>query len=1102
MTIREQIAEINAFFSQNRERYQSATAAINTALSSYTSKATQLRRKFQNERTHVNSKREEVLVLYRIAKDNTRSELSKTGKKPRKPDITLLSEMLRKIDEHNYNDATATKMVELIGSYIVYFDNQIAEIDQREKVALRQLKGEQSSKLSELESRKKSVLKICTDYLASPEVCNLRKLLDNLDRRFGFRDDQLIKKFNRPNYLILYGYQQIPFLAPSNIQSEVKKVFGQHYVNKCIDCPCGLNLGKSTHVAVEYVPSAESEIQNGIRAIVINVLKSLPLKNIKISIFDSVNYSGRLLGDMSHLAGLSGGVIEAIAQSEDELKQNVKMLAEYYRKVERKIGGRSVSDYNGSMPSTDQIPLRLMIVNQESKQSFNPKSEMSYLYRNASKLGITAIELSCNREGGQKGTNDETRIKKNANRATSVISDSAGRFYKLQDNSFFQFRWHKAPDCLPNSYIALLENKLQRKKKGPDFFSYFSLKIPEKSVGKRKPIVVPFARDENDVVISCSFENENFAAYMMGASRSGKSTLLHAMICSIITNYHPDEVELWLVDFKRTEFKRYGEACPPHLKYLLLEDSGDLIFDLIDELTDVVNERMKTFASQGWSKLAEVPANIHMPAIFVIIDEFAQVSQKLRDSAMSSGTNYVRALENLLAKGAAFGLKFIFASQSYTTGVEGLSETARKQIQVRFALKNTASEVKDTLDLTQHQMTDRIQQLVSSIRVYETLFKYADESTGAPIVDRYFNLKVEMDELESTIKYLNSNLHPTTSSSGSSTYIDKHPVLLVDDRPTTFRSMVPQYTAFEKTISRNKDYRDTDPDDILIYLGIPCSFKQVKPIVLKRMTSQNLLVVGGDGDQQSSLLLSIINSWRKKDPKLDKLEIWAHEQFPAFKRYKNRWLCVKCECDISKIMTRTQKLLSDISTRHSEDRMVICMGLDLLYEDFEDYMDMSGIPAIKQAESTPQTGTGGDLLSMMNSLKGASQDQIQQQIVTYNQTAVSPDALPSSSEEDFRKNMGLLISKASKKGVHFAFFFTKHRDYCQSKLDQSLCQHRVVFPMPKAESQDIASVDASAIGDGEFLYSDGYRSFSMRPHIYKGIPCNGWIVENNKIVKL
>ena len=56
-------------------------------------------------------------------------------------------------------------------------------------------------------------------------------------------------------------------------------------------------------------------------------------------------------------------------------------------------------------------------------------------------------------------------------------------------------------------------------------------------------------------MIRCDFENELFAAFMMGASRSGKSTLLHTIICSLLMDYHPDELELWLLDFKMLEFK-------------------------------------------------------------------------------------------------------------------------------------------------------------------------------------------------------------------------------------------------------------------------------------------------------------------------------------------------------------------------------------------------------------------------------------------------------------------------------------------------------------------------------------------------------------------
>ena len=83
------------------------------------------------------------------------------------------------------------------------------------------------------------------------------------------------------------------------------------------------------------------------------------------------------------------------------------------------------------------------------------------------------------------------------------------------------------------------------------------------------------------------------------------------------------------------------------------------------------------------------------------------------------GKDYTIKLENLLAKGRALGLKFIFASQTYTTGITGLTETACKQIQMRFAMKNTPNEIKQTLTLSSDEITPEISMWMSSLPAYE-----------------------------------------------------------------------------------------------------------------------------------------------------------------------------------------------------------------------------------------------------------------------------------------------------------------------------------------------------------------------------------------------
>ena len=171
------------------------------------------------------------------------------------------------------------------------------------------------------------------------------------------------------------------------------------------------------------------------------------------------------------------------------------------------------------------------------------------------------------------------------------------------------------------------------------------------------------------------------------------------------------------------------------------------------------------------------------------------------------------------------------------------------------------------------------------------------------------------------------------------------------------------------------------------------------------------------------------------------------------------------------------------------------MGLDLLFDDFDDYISLLNLRKTSK-KSISSEKNSIDLWSLMN-----SPDVTQEQIRTYNNTTDSNN-MDHDVIGDFRKNMNLLLSMASKKGIHFVFLFTHYQNYCASKIKASDCQHKVLFPMSKTESKDIANIDTSDLGDGIFVYSDGYKTFYMRPHIYRGVPCNGWILDNGAIIKL
>ena len=99
---------------------------------------------------------------------------------------------------------------------------------------------------------------------------------------------------------------------------------------------------------------------------------------------------------------------------------------------------------------------------------------------------------------------------------------------------------------------------------------------------------------------------EGEVVVILGPSGSGKSTLLHTIISGLVMNYHPDELELWLLDFKMLEFSRYMTHTPPHVKYVLLEKSEEVVFDIIDRLQEILEERKRIFSQNQWKKLEEI----------------------------------------------------------------------------------------------------------------------------------------------------------------------------------------------------------------------------------------------------------------------------------------------------------------------------------------------------------------------------------------------------------------------------------------------------------------------------------------------------------------
>lgn len=91
-------------------------------------------------------------------------------------------------------------------------------------------------------------------------------------------------------------------------------------------------------------------------------------------------------------------------------------------------------------------------------------------------------------------------------------------------------------------------------------------------------------------------------ALVAGRTGSGKSTLLHVLITCAAMRHSPDELELYLVDFKKgVEFKPYAEHALPHARVIAIESDREFGVSVLERLDAELEERGRRFRALGRS---------------------------------------------------------------------------------------------------------------------------------------------------------------------------------------------------------------------------------------------------------------------------------------------------------------------------------------------------------------------------------------------------------------------------------------------------------------------------------------------------------------------
>ena len=190
-----------------------------------------------------------------------------------------------------------------------------------------------------------------------------------------------------------------------------------------------------------------------------------------------------------------------------------------------------------------------------------------------------------------------------------------------------------------------------------------------------------------------------------GKTGSGKSSLLHALITSTALSYAPDQVEFYLIDFKKgVEFKAYATHRLPHARVIAVESEREFGLSVLQRLDEELRVRGDLFRDAGAQDVASFRSarpDRAMPRILLLVDEFQEFfidDDKLAQEA-------ALLLDRLVRQGRAFGIHVHLGSQTLA-GAYTLARATIGQMAVRIALQ--CSEADASLILSDENTAARL----------------------------------------------------------------------------------------------------------------------------------------------------------------------------------------------------------------------------------------------------------------------------------------------------------------------------------------------------------------------------------------------------------
>ncbi len=423
-----------------------------------------------------------------------------------------------------------------------------------------------------------------------------------------------------------------------------------------------------------------------LREMLMRLLSSTPLVQLEVILVDVLSLGG-IFNLARRLLDKDNDFIyqQRILTESEEIKEALKHLYEYLKvNLQEKLAGyKDFAHYNEN--KEDQLPLKALFLSGVDALSSDALYYLEKIMRFDSKNGVLSfvnLESEKNNQSAEdlkryaEFFKDRTSFERLKYLNAEVINDHGIQSQHMQD--------------FATKIKAYYEQKKQVKRELKDLQreQEFWTKSSQSKVS------VPVGWDINHKEVCFEIGGAQNHTLICGRSGSGKSNFLHVLIQNLAFYYAPNEVQLFLLDYKEgVEFNAYADpAILEHARLVSVASSVSFGVSFLSWLDKETKKRGELFKQFNVKDLSDYRKHGEMSRLIVVIDEFQVL---FSDSTIKEKERVERYLNTILKKDRSYGVHLILATQTMRDADSNKSLMA--QIANRIALPMDAEDSESIL---------------------------------------------------------------------------------------------------------------------------------------------------------------------------------------------------------------------------------------------------------------------------------------------------------------------------------------------------------------------------------------------------------------------